>query len=90
VDRYKRDGALKGHPLHRNRHAYQILKSTETAIHNAVTRRESAIKYKVIALEHSLTQRELVTTPFDVLTQAAERHGTEPPVTSTSCYGQKR
>jgi hypothetical protein len=30
VDRYIRDCALKGHPLHRNQHAYQTSKSTET------------------------------------------------------------
>jgi hypothetical protein len=38
IDRYIRDGALKIHPLHRNQHACQLGKSTETALHNVVTR----------------------------------------------------
>jgi hypothetical protein len=37
VDRHIRDGALKEYPLHRNQHAYQTGKSTETALHNVVT-----------------------------------------------------
>jgi hypothetical protein len=37
VDRHIRDSALKKYPLHRNQHAYQIGKSTETALHNVVT-----------------------------------------------------
>jgi hypothetical protein len=44
------DGALKIQPLHQNEHAYQICKSTETALHNVVTRTENAIKHKDIAL----------------------------------------
>jgi hypothetical protein len=55
VDRYIMDGALRIHPLHRNQHAYQLGKSTETELHNVVTRIENAIKYKDIPLEHSLT-----------------------------------
>jgi hypothetical protein len=50
VDRHIRDGALKIHPLHRNQHAYQIGKSSETALHYVVTRIENAIKDKDIAL----------------------------------------
>jgi hypothetical protein len=38
VDRHIRDGALKVYSLHRNQHAYQTGKSTETALHNVVTR----------------------------------------------------
>jgi hypothetical protein len=40
VDRYIRDGALRICPLHRNQHAYQRGKSTETALHNVVTHAE--------------------------------------------------
>jgi hypothetical protein len=54
VDRHIKDGALKKYPLHRNQHAYQIDKSTETALHNVGTRIEIAIEYKAIALGASL------------------------------------
>jgi hypothetical protein len=50
VDRHIRYGGLKKNPLHRNQHGYQMGKSTENALHNVVTRTESAIEYKVIAL----------------------------------------
>jgi hypothetical protein len=49
VDRHIRDGALRFYSLHRNQHAYQIGKSTETALHNVVTRIENAIEHKDIA-----------------------------------------
>jgi hypothetical protein len=51
VDRHIRNGALPKYALHRNQHAYQIDKSTETALQNVVTRIENAIEHK----EHSLT-----------------------------------
>jgi hypothetical protein len=38
------------YPLHLNQHAYQIGKSTETALHNVVTCIEYAIEHKAIAL----------------------------------------
>lgn len=50
VDRHVRDGVLKEYPLHKNQCAYQIGKSTETALHNVVTCIESATEYKEIAL----------------------------------------
>jgi hypothetical protein len=50
VDRHIRDGALRSQTLHRNQHAYQIGKSTETALRNVVTRVERAIEHKDIAL----------------------------------------
>jgi hypothetical protein len=37
VDRHITECALKIHSLKRNQHAYQIGKSTETAIHSVVT-----------------------------------------------------
>jgi hypothetical protein len=43
VDRHIRDGALRVYSLHRNQHAYQRGKSTETALHNVVTHAEYAI-----------------------------------------------
>jgi hypothetical protein len=50
VDSHIRDGALKKYPLHRNQHAYQIGKSTETAPHSVVICTESAVEYKDTAL----------------------------------------
>jgi hypothetical protein len=42
VDRHISDGALKINPLHQIQHAYQIGKSTETALHSVVTCIENA------------------------------------------------
>jgi hypothetical protein len=50
VDRHNSNGSLKEYTVHRNKHAYQIGKSTETALHNVVTRTENAIEHKDIAL----------------------------------------
>jgi hypothetical protein len=41
VDRHITNSALKKYPLHQNQHAYQISKSTESALHNVVTCTES-------------------------------------------------
>jgi hypothetical protein len=38
VERHIRDDSLMKYPLHQNKHAYQTGKSTETALHNVVTR----------------------------------------------------
>jgi hypothetical protein len=54
VDRHIRDSALREHPLHRNQHAYQIGKSTETALHNVVTCIANAIEQKDLALGYFL------------------------------------
>jgi hypothetical protein len=81
VDRHITNTVLKEHALYQNKHAYQIGKSTETALHNVVTHTESAIKYQEIALRAFLdTEGAFDRTSFDVLTQAAERHGTEPTI----------
>jgi hypothetical protein len=50
VDRHIRDGVLRTYPLHRNQHAYQTGKSTQTALLNVVTHTESVIEHKDIAL----------------------------------------
>jgi hypothetical protein len=82
VDRHIRDGALKNYPLHQNQHAYQTGKSTETALHHVVTRIGSATEHKEIALAAFLDiEGAFDRTCFEVITQAAERHGIE----STIC-----
>jgi hypothetical protein len=78
VDRNIRAGAIKMHPLHRNQHAYQIGKSTETALHNVVTRIENATEHKDIPLGAFLdTEGTFDSASFDTIKQAAERHGIE-------------
>jgi hypothetical protein len=50
VERHIRDDSLMEYPLHQNQHAYQTGKSTETALHNVVTRIEYAIEHRDMAL----------------------------------------
>jgi hypothetical protein len=86
VDRHVRDGTLKIHPLHRNQHVYHIGKSTETALHNVVTRIEYAIKHKDIALGAFLDiEGAFHRTSFDTIKQAVERHGIEPALCRWIC-----
>jgi hypothetical protein len=70
---------LKKYLVHRNEHAYQTGKSTETAFHDVVTRTGSGAQYKEIALGSFLDiQGAYDRTTFDVITQAAGKHGTKP------------
>jgi hypothetical protein len=86
VDRHIRDDVLRIHPLHRNQHAYQIGKSTETALHNVVTRIENAIEHKDIPLGAFLDiEGACDRTFFDTIKQAAERHGIEPSICKWIC-----
>jgi hypothetical protein len=86
VERHIRNGALKIHPLHRNQYAYQIGKSTETALHDVVTCIENAIEHKDIALGAFLDIKGAFDrTSFDTIKQAAERHGIEPAICRWSC-----
>jgi hypothetical protein len=86
VDRNIRESALGIHPLHRNQHADQIGKSTETALHNVVTRIEYAIEHKDIALGTFLDiEGTFDRTSFDTIKQAAERHGIEPAIRRWIC-----
>jgi hypothetical protein len=78
VDRHIRDSVLRTYPLHRNEHAYQTGKSIETRLHNVVPNIESAIEHKDIALGAFLDiEGALDRTSFDIIKQAAEKHGTE-------------
>jgi hypothetical protein len=86
VDRHIRDSALKEYPLHRNQHPYQTGKSTETSLHNVVTRTENTIEHKDIALGAFLDiEGTFDRTSFDIIKQAAERHGIEPAVCRWIC-----
>jgi hypothetical protein len=88
VDRHIRDGVLKEYPLHRNQHAYRIGKFTETAIHIVVICVECAIKYKEVDLGAIL---DIDRTSFGTITQASERHGTEPAICKViSCMMKSR
>jgi hypothetical protein len=78
VDRHITDVVLKEYPLHRNQHAYQVCKSTETALYNVVTGIEYAIEHKEITLGAFLDIEEAFDrTSFDTIEQAAKRHGIE-------------
>ena len=50
IDRYLRDNTLTKYKIHPNQHAYQIGKSTETALHQLVSKAEKAIENKEYAL----------------------------------------
>jgi hypothetical protein len=61
-------------------------KSTETALHNVVTRIEYAIEQKDIALGAFLDiEGAFDRTSFDTIKQAAERHGIEPAICRWIC-----
>jgi hypothetical protein len=86
VDRHVTDGVLKIHPLHQNQHAYQIGKSTETALQNAVARTENATEHKDTAFGAFLNiEGAYDRTSFDIIKQAAENHGTNPVICSWIC-----
>jgi hypothetical protein len=86
VYRHIRDGALRIYPLHRNQHAYQRGKSTETALHNVVIHAEYAIDHKDIALGAFLDiEGAFDRTSFDTIKWAAERHGIEAAIYRWSC-----
>jgi hypothetical protein len=86
VDRHIRDGAVRIYPLHRNQHAYQRGKSIEPALHNVVTHAEYAIDHKDIALGAFPDIEEAFDrTSFDIIKQAAERHGIEPAICRWIC-----
>jgi hypothetical protein len=86
VGRHIWDSALKKYPPHRNQHAYQKDKSTETALHNVLTRIESATKYKDTALGAFLIiEGAFDRSSFDIIKQAIEKHGTEPVLCRWSC-----
>jgi hypothetical protein len=91
VDRHIRDGALKEYPLHRNQHAYQTGKSTETALHNVVTRIKNVIKHKDLALGAFLDiDGAFDITSYDTIKQAAKRHGNEPAICRWMCHARKQ
>jgi hypothetical protein len=86
VDRPIRDEALRIYPLHRNQHAYQKGKSTETALHNVVTHAVYAIEHKGIALGAFLDiEGAFDMTSFDIIKQVAEKHGIEPAICRWIC-----
>jgi hypothetical protein len=86
VDRHIRDGVLEIYSLHRNKHACQIGKFTETALHDVVTRIETAVECKDIVLEAFLDREGAFDrTSFDTIKQAAHTHGIEPAICRYNC-----
>jgi hypothetical protein len=81
VERHIRDGSLREYPLHRDQHAYQIGKSTETTLHNVVTCIENAIEHRDIAFGAFLDiEGAFDRTSFDTIKQAAVTHGIDPTI----------
>jgi hypothetical protein len=90
VESHIRDNSLREYPLHRNQHAYQTGKSTETALRNVVTRIENAIEHRDIAFGAFLDiEAAFDITSFDTRKQAAERHGTDPTICRWICAMQE-
>jgi hypothetical protein len=79
VERHIRDDLLRKYTLHQNQHAYQTGKSTDTAIHNVVTRIENAIEHT------GNTKGAFERTSFDIIKQAAEKHGIDPTIFRWIC-----
>ena len=57
TDRYLREGPLVDLPLHPRQHAYQAGKSTESALHQLVSRLEKALDQRQYALGGLLRYR---------------------------------
>jgi hypothetical protein len=78
MGRYTRDDVMRIRPLHRNKFAYQIGRSTETALHIVVTRNADAVGYKEVTVRALLDMEgSFDRTSFDAVTEVAERHGVE-------------
>jgi hypothetical protein len=81
VDSYITDDVMRISPLHRNQFAFQTGKSTETTLHNEVTRIENAMEHKEIALGAFLDiEGAFDRTTFAAIAKAAEWHGVEPTI----------
>jgi hypothetical protein len=86
VERHIRDDSLMKYPLHQNQHPYQTGKSTETALNNMVTRIEYGIEHRAMALGAFLDiEGAFDRTSFDIIKQAAERHGIDPTICRWIC-----
>ena len=71
VDLYMKEGVLSRFPLYRNQHAYQVGKSTDSALHGIVARVEKSFQYKEVALGCFMDiEGAFDNTSFDVIRQA--------------------
>ena len=81
VDRYLREEVLTRQPLHKNQHAYQAGKSTESALHCLVSRIERALNRKQFALGAFLDiQGAFDNTAFQSIETALQQRNTAPTV----------
>jgi len=75
VDRFLRDEILATKPLHPNQHAYQAVRSVETALPQLVVRVEKALFQQEIALGISLdTEWVFNNTSYDSMCAALAKH----------------
>lgn len=76
VDRYIRDEILVRYPLHPGQHAYRANRSTETALHSAVTAIEGQLERGGYCVGIFLDiEGAFNNTPHEVICREAERHG---------------
>lgn len=78
MDFYIRGEVLKAFPLHANQHAYQMGKSTDTALHQMTHKLESTIKNGEVALGCFMDiEGAFDNTEFEVITNAARERQME-------------
>jgi hypothetical protein len=78
MDRHIRDEILGLHPLHRYQFAYQLGRSTETALHHVITHIEEAVENSEVTLGAFVDiEGAFDSTSFDIITKAAKWHGLE-------------
>jgi hypothetical protein len=76
VDRHIRDEILALCPLYLYQFVYQPGKSTETALHQAITHTEEAVENSKVTLAAFLDiEGAFDSTSFDIITKAAKWHG---------------
>jgi hypothetical protein len=76
VDRHIKDEIFELHALHRYKFAYQPGKSTETALHRAITHIEEALENGKVTLGAFLDiEGAFDITLFDIITKAAKWRG---------------
>jgi hypothetical protein len=75
------DNVLRNFPLYQNQFAYQVGKSTETALHRVTIQSENVTEHKEIALGafHDL-EGALYITSSEAISKTTNQHGVEPTI----------
>lgn len=81
IDHYIRDEILPKFPLHVNQHAYQVEKSTDSALHKLVAKVERSFEVDKIALGCFMDiEGAFDDTNFEIIRRALVERGVEPMV----------